>query len=173
MWFARAPAYDILYMADGTYSYIRYWHGKAFSSDEVQQLHEAKDEIHTASPTVTSPPTSSPTTALPTTTHVPTTENFAPTSMPPTLSSQKFFVVSNFLQLQKAVALLTDNAIIEVNASIAVTETLLVPGGYSNVTIRSTQGNQYTLVSYVWLLVIHVAYRLIPSTFTPRTVEKV
>ena len=70
----------------------------------------------------------------------------------PTSLTPKHFVVSTFEQLQEAVALLTDNAMIEINASIVVTETLIVSGGYNNVTIKSTQGNHFSLVSVLYFI---------------------
>lgn len=153
MWFGRNMLVTDLFLTDGTYSYIRFWQGKVFSVDEVQQLYEAKDGIHTASPTVTSSPTASPTTAKPTISQAPTLPDiFAPTSLSPTSllslnrTTQNFFVVSTFEELRGAIALLTDNAIIEIDANIAVTETLLLSGGYTNVTIRSTPGSKFTLV---------------------------
>ena len=165
MWLGRSPfVKDQLYMYDGTFSYIRFWNGKALSSGEVQQLNKMKDEIHTASPTVTNSPSAIPTTASPTATHAPTINDvitFAPTSRPQNVSMHKYFVTSNFEQLQEAIALLTDNAIIEINASIAITETLFLSGGYTNVTIRSTPGKRYTLVSEVLGLFVNFARQLI------------
>ena len=149
MWFGRLTLYTGLYLSDATYSYIRFWQDTILDSNGVQQLYKAKSDIHTPSPTITSPPTVLPSTAAPTTTHAPIS---VPTSMPPTMTPlptsprQTKFIASTFGQLQEAVSLLVDNAIIEINANISVNETLTLSGGYTNVTIRSTQGNQFTLV---------------------------
>ena len=150
MWFGRMPIYTGLYLSDATYSYIRFWQDTILDSNDVQQLYKARADIHTPSPTITSPPTVLPsTTAAPTMTHAPIS---VPTSMPPTMTPlptsprQTKFIASTFGQLQEAVSLLVDNAIIEINANIFVNETLTLSGGYTNVTIRSTQGNQFTLV---------------------------
>ena len=143
MWFGRMTLYTGAYLSDATYSYIRFWQDTILDSNGVQQLYKAKSDIHTPSPTITSPPTVLPSTAAPTTTHAPIS---VPTSMPPTLPRQTKFIASTFGQLQEAVSLLVDNAIIEINANISVNETLTLSGGYTNVTIRSTQGNQFTLV---------------------------
>ena len=149
MWFGRLVLYDTLYLPDSTYSYIRFWQDTILDSNDVQQLYKARADIHTPSPTITSLPTVVPSTAAPTTTHAPIS---VPTSMPPTMTPlptsprQTKFIASTFGQLQEAVSLLVDNAIIEINANISVNETLTLSGGYTNVTIRSTQGNQFTLV---------------------------
>ena len=150
MWFGRMTLATAAYLSDATYSYIRFWQDTILDSNDVQQLYKAKSDIHTPSPTITSPPTVLPsTTAAPTMTHAPIS---VPTSMPPTMTPlptsprQTKFIVSTFGKLQEAVSLLVDNAIIEINANISVNETLTLYGGYTNVTIRSTQGNQFTLV---------------------------
>ena len=161
MWLARLIILDDIFLPDSTYSYIRFWQGKALGGDEAQQLYEAKDDISgfTSSPTSSPSPTAKPTTASPTTSHAPTiVDLFAPTTFLPTMTpsptslTPKHFVVSTFEQLQEAVALLTDNAMIEINASIVVTETLIVSGGYNNVTIKSTQGNHFSLVSVLYFI---------------------
>ena len=149
MWFGRLVLYNTIYLPDSTYSYIRFWQDTILDINEVEQLYEARTDIHTPSPTITSPPTMSPSTAPPTTTRAPIS---VPTSLPPTMTPfptlprQLKFIASNFVQLQEAVSLLVDNAIIEIDANISVTETLTLSGGYTNVTIRSTEGNQFTLV---------------------------
>ena len=149
MWIGRLTLGTGFYLSDSTYSYIRFWQDTILDSNDVQQLYKARSDVHTPSPTITSPPTVLPSTAAPTTTHAPIS---VPTSMPPTMTPlptsprQTKFIASTFGQLQEAVSLLVDNAIIEINANISVNETLTLSGGYTNVTIRSTQGNQFTLV---------------------------